>query len=103
MRLLAALGVAVAFLGSAGPARAWGDLGHKVTALIAYRHLTPKARTALEALLAADNDLWIGVEEGPHFGLSFAPTERRHDAVNGCGDKTQPLTLREADIEHAGL
>jgi hypothetical protein len=56
MRLLAAFGFAGALLGSAGPALAWGDLGHKVTALIAYRHLTPKARTALDALLAADND-----------------------------------------------
>jgi len=37
-------------------ARAWGDLGHEVTALIAYRHLTVKARTALDALLASDDD-----------------------------------------------
>jgi hypothetical protein len=42
MRLFAAFGFAAALLGSAGPALAWGDLGHKVTALIAYRHLTPK-------------------------------------------------------------
>src|ERR1700761_5478864 len=56
MRLLAAFGCAVAMLGSAGPAFAWGDLGHKVTALIAYQHLTPKGRAALDALLAADDD-----------------------------------------------
>src|SRR6202035_476843 len=37
-------------------AQAWGDLGHRVTALIAYRHLTPKARTALDALLRSDGD-----------------------------------------------
>jgi hypothetical protein len=35
---------------------AWGDLGHEVTALIAYRHLTPAARTALDAMLASDTD-----------------------------------------------
>jgi hypothetical protein len=46
---------AVATLASA-QAIAWGDLGHKVTALIAYRHLTPKARAALDALLANDAD-----------------------------------------------
>jgi S1/P1 Nuclease len=40
----------------AGPAAAWGDLGHEVTALIAYRHLTPKSRDALNALLAGDAD-----------------------------------------------
>jgi hypothetical protein len=37
-------------------ALAWGDLGHEVTALIAYRHLSPAARTALDALLASDTD-----------------------------------------------
>jgi hypothetical protein len=37
-------------------ALAWGDLGHEVTALIAYRHLTPAARTALDAMLASDAD-----------------------------------------------
>ncbi len=46
---------AIAAFGSA-PAAAWGDLGHKVTALIAYRHLTPQARLKLDALLAADTD-----------------------------------------------
>jgi hypothetical protein len=45
----------VAILAS-GQANAWGDLGHKVTALIAYRHLTPRARTALDTLLANDPD-----------------------------------------------
>jgi hypothetical protein len=37
-------------------ARAWGDLGHEVTALIAYRHLLPTARAALDAMLASDTD-----------------------------------------------
>ena len=37
-------------------AAAWGDAGHKVTALIAYRHLGPTARAALDALLASDSD-----------------------------------------------
>ena len=37
-------------------ALAWGDLGHEVTALIAYRHLSPTARAALDALLASDPD-----------------------------------------------
>ncbi len=44
-----------AFL-SAGAAQAWGDLGHEVTALIAYRHLTPIAKRNLNALLDADTD-----------------------------------------------
>jgi hypothetical protein len=46
--------LAVILTGS--PARAWGDLGHEVTALIAYRHLLPAARAALDTLLATDTD-----------------------------------------------
>ena len=42
--------------GVAGPAFAWGDAGHEVTALIAYRHLTPTARAKVDALLASDTD-----------------------------------------------
>ena len=45
-----------ALLVFAGPAWAWGDLGHKVTALIAHRHLTVASRTKLDALLALDSD-----------------------------------------------
>jgi S1/P1 Nuclease len=37
-------------------AGAWGDLGHNVTALVAYRHLLPQARARLDALLAGDSD-----------------------------------------------
>ena len=40
----------------AGPAAAWGDLGHRVTALIAYRHLTPAVRARVDAMLASDTD-----------------------------------------------
>jgi hypothetical protein len=43
-------------LSCGSPTLAWGDLGHEVTALIAYRHLTPTAKTKLDALLASDPD-----------------------------------------------
>ena len=43
-------------------ALAWGDLGHEVTALIAYRHLSPTARAALDALLASDTDTLTAVD-----------------------------------------
>jgi len=36
---------------------AWGDIGHKVTAMIAYARLTPKAKARVDALLAADADI----------------------------------------------
>ena len=38
------------------PARAWGNEGHEVVALIAQAHLTPAARQKVNALLAADTD-----------------------------------------------
>jgi hypothetical protein len=40
----------------ASPALAWGDPGHAVVALIAYRHLTPAARHEVDRLLASDSD-----------------------------------------------
>jgi hypothetical protein len=55
MKIIRAAFAAIA-VALAGPAFAWGDLGHQVTALIAYRHLNAKARTALDALLASDTD-----------------------------------------------
>jgi hypothetical protein len=54
-KFLLTLAAALAAL-SGSQAQAWGDLGHEVTALIAYRHLSPTARAALDALLASDPD-----------------------------------------------
>lgn len=50
------LALAVLAASLASHAWAWGDLGHEVTALIAYRHLSPAARAALDAMLAGDGD-----------------------------------------------
>jgi S1/P1 Nuclease len=38
------------------PAKAWGDEGHKVIALIAEHYLDPAARAKVATLLAADTD-----------------------------------------------
>src|SRR5579859_4378512 len=64
-------------------ANAWGDLGHRVTALIAYRHLTPSARTTLDALLAGDSDTL----PGPDFASrpTWAHKDRNaHPAAAAC-------------------
>jgi S1/P1 Nuclease len=55
LRIKSLILLAIAVFGSSD-ACAWGDLGHRVIALIAYRHLTPEARSALDALLASDPD-----------------------------------------------
>jgi len=39
-----------------GPARAWDPLGHMIVGQTAYDHLTPKARTAVDAAVAAFNE-----------------------------------------------
>ncbi len=49
--LLAALALALPCTGFA-----WGDQGHEVVASLAYKRLTPKARKAVDALLAQDKD-----------------------------------------------
>jgi len=47
---------ACALRAAANPVHAWGELGHRVTALIAYRHLTPAAKIKVDAMLADDAD-----------------------------------------------
>jgi hypothetical protein len=56
-RFVAAPIAALAVCATASPALAWGEVGHKVTALIAYRHLEPAVRAKVDALLAADTDI----------------------------------------------
>ncbi|MDE2369252.1 MAG: hypothetical protein KGN16_09780 [Burkholderiales bacterium] len=53
---LIALATALAAAAVPGAALAWGDEGHEVIGTLAYKRLTPKARKAVDALLARDND-----------------------------------------------
>ena len=55
-RHLATVALAAAVALAPAPVRAWGDEGHEVVALIAYRHLTQVARGKVDALLQADTD-----------------------------------------------
>ncbi len=50
-RLLAAFLLVVS---PAGPALAWGDEGHEITALIAAHYMQPEVRAKVDAMLAAD-------------------------------------------------
>lgn len=50
-RILSTLAFATLFLLCA----AWGATGHKVVAQIAYNHLTPKAKTEVDKLLAGSS------------------------------------------------
>ena len=95
MRLLAALAIVTALLGSASPVLAWGDLGHKVTALIAYRHLTPKARATLDTLLASDEDPLT-----PH---DFASRATWADKYRNSHRETAQWHFVDIEIDHPDL
>jgi hypothetical protein len=57
VRRVAGLLLAVALLAWGGrPARAWGDEGHEIIALIAQGWLEPEVRRRVDAMLAADPD-----------------------------------------------
>ncbi len=56
LKLTAGAVVACLCILASGPAAAWGDIGHKATAIIAYQRLNPKAKAAVDVLLAADPD-----------------------------------------------
>ena len=42
---------------AAAPARAWNETGHMLVAYIAYKHLTPQAREAVDRLLTLNPDV----------------------------------------------
>jgi nuclease S1 len=79
-------------------ARAWGDLGHEVTALIAYRHLSPTARAALDAMLASDPDTLTASD--------FAGRATWADKYRGAHRETAAwhfvdIEIDQPDLEHA--
>ena len=53
-RHLAGLAVSLAFIGSASPVEAWGDLGHRVICQIGFEELNDRARNESIRLIALD-------------------------------------------------
>jgi len=53
---LACIALAAALLAAPLSCLAWGDEGHQVVGALAYKRLTPKAKKAVDALLAQDKD-----------------------------------------------
>ena len=74
---------------------AWGDLGHEVTALIAYRHLSPTARAALDALLASDPD--------PLTSGDFAGRATWADKYRNAHRETAVWHFVDIEIDHPDL
>src|ERR1700744_1432499 len=88
--VLAALGLMAAV-----PASAWGDLGHQVTALIAYRHLLPQPRARLDALLASDGD--------PLTAPDFASRATWADKYRNSHRETAAWHFVDIEIDHPDL
>jgi hypothetical protein len=80
---------------AAAPAHAWGDLGHEVTALIAYRHLTPEARSAVDTLLAGDADTLTKAD--------FASRATWADKYRNTHRETAAWHFVDIEIEHPDL
>jgi hypothetical protein len=80
---------------AAEPALAWGALGHEVTALIAYKHLTPAARTKVDALLASDHDALTGHD--------FASRATWADAYRETHRQTSAWHFVDIEIDHPDL
>jgi hypothetical protein len=91
---LIALAIAASVLAPASCA-AWGDLGHRVTALIAYRHLTAPARSALDALLASDGDTLTAPD--------FASRATWADKYRNAHRETAAWHFVDIEIDHPDL
>jgi hypothetical protein len=87
--------LATLVLAVAGPAAAWGDLGHRVTALIAYRHLTPAARAKVDAMLASDTDTRTPPD--------FASRATWADKYRNEHRETAPWHFVDIEIDHPDL
>ncbi len=53
--LTVSLVVVLGSIGEAGPAWAWGDLGHKIVCQIAFQELNAKAQAEVVRLIALDS------------------------------------------------
>lgn len=92
--ILAGIATSLA-LAVASPAAAWGDLGHEVTALIAYKHLKPPVRAKLDALLAGDPDTLTAPD--------FASRATWADKYRASHGETAEWHFVDIEIDHPDL
>ncbi len=106
-RALATAALCAVLAGMPGPAQAWGDVGHRIIATIAYARLTPAARAQADALLAADTDSLTA----PDFAsrATWADRWRDHQRDHQRGqdgghyEATRAWHFANVDIDGGGL
>lgn len=83
-----------------GSAQAWGEEGHEVVGTLAYQRLTPKARKAVDALLARDKDTLTA----PDFVSRTTWADKYRDSDRNTTRERYQATRRWhfVDIELAG-
>ena len=94
--VMSVIGIVWTLTGSA--AHAWGDDGHKVVAGIAYELLTPSAKAAADALLAADADTLTA----PDFASRATWADRYRDSNNRHDHYVQTSKWHFTDVEISG-
>jgi S1/P1 Nuclease len=69
-------------------ARAWGEEGHKIIALIAYHHLAPSVRAGVDRMLSADPDHLTG----PDIASAATWADKYRDSDRNSTKKRYQLT-----------
>ena len=105
--LIAASLAVLTGLALAGPAMAWGNLGHQTIALLARHYLTPTALGRVDALLASDPDTltapdmasratWADVWRNSH--RNTAPWHFADVEIDGCNTLDQTCGLGDCVV-----
>ncbi|MGY3581361.1 hypothetical protein ACVIGB_000570 [Bradyrhizobium sp. USDA 4341] len=93
----ALLALAICAVCTPRPASAWGDEGHQIIGLIAYKLLDPAVRTKVDAMLATDRDF----STAPDFVSRTTWADKYRDAARNQGGSTGTEKWHFTNIELA--
>jgi hypothetical protein len=95
--LFVLLSLAACVVAAPRPAAAWGDEGHQLIGLIAYKLLDPTVRSKVDAMLAADRD----PSTPPDFVSRTTWADKYRDAARNQGGSTGTEKWHFTNIELA--
>ena len=100
---LAAIAIATSLSLLPAPARAWGNEGHEIVALIAYKHLTPAVRTKVDALLKADKDTLTKTDIASRATWADRYRDSDRNTTHVRYDLTHEWHFVDIEIDHSDL